>query len=197
MSVSIGTDGPNSFTVVAVCTGNVCRSPVAERLLSLALGSGVNVSSAGTRAVVGHPIMDSMHTMLPGGADNWLGTFRAQELTEEMLSGADLVLGLSREHRAYAAQLCPAAVRRSFTLIEYARLVDSLGPQRLPSGSLIERLHASVPLSAARRYQTSAKLECDNIADPLGHGEEAYRRAFTEIHLAVEQIARGLSVHGG
>jgi protein-tyrosine phosphatase len=44
------------FSILAVCTGNVCRSPAVERLLTGQLFPTVTVSSAGMHALVGHPI---------------------------------------------------------------------------------------------------------------------------------------------
>jgi len=55
-------DGP--FSILTVCTGNVCRSPAVERLLSTELGPTVQVSSAGTHALVGHPISQPMAALL-------------------------------------------------------------------------------------------------------------------------------------
>jgi hypothetical protein len=50
------TDGnDNRFAILCVCTGNVCRSPAAERLLAARLGPGVVVASAGTVAALGGP----------------------------------------------------------------------------------------------------------------------------------------------
>ena len=56
------TDPP--FRILTVCTGNICRSPVAERLLQAGLGDAVAVSSAGVRAVVGDPIHPGMVALL-------------------------------------------------------------------------------------------------------------------------------------
>ena len=52
------------FSILAVCTGNVCRSPAVERLLASKLGPTVRVSSAGTHALVGHPISEPMAALL-------------------------------------------------------------------------------------------------------------------------------------
>ena len=54
------------FTVLAVCTGNICRSPAVERLLVAELGPGsdVHVVSAGVGAVVGAPISPPMAALL-------------------------------------------------------------------------------------------------------------------------------------
>ena len=45
----------DTFSILTVCTGNVCRSPAVERLLASKLGPTVSVASAGTHALVGHP----------------------------------------------------------------------------------------------------------------------------------------------
>ena len=52
------------FTILTVCTGNLCRSPAAERLLASKLGPTVKVSSAGTHALVGQPISEPMAALL-------------------------------------------------------------------------------------------------------------------------------------
>mgnify|MGYP002738687724 CR=1 FL=1 len=48
------------YRILTVCTGNVCRSPAAERLLEHTLNPSVTVRSAGTRALVGEPIHPPM-----------------------------------------------------------------------------------------------------------------------------------------
>ena len=52
------------FSILAVCTGNICRSPAVERLLASQVAPSVSVSSAGTHALVGHPISEPMATLL-------------------------------------------------------------------------------------------------------------------------------------
>ena len=54
----------DAFSILTVCTGNVCRSPAVERLLASKLGPTVSVASAGTHALVGHPISEPMAVLL-------------------------------------------------------------------------------------------------------------------------------------
>src|SRR5215204_6047632 len=83
----------DAFSILTVCTGNVCRSPAVERLLASKLGPTVEVASAGTHALVGHPISEPMAALLSGsGIEDQ--PFAARRLSEEMLKGADLVLPL-------------------------------------------------------------------------------------------------------
>jgi protein-tyrosine phosphatase len=112
--------------------------------------------------------------------------FAAQQLSERVLRTADLMLAMSREHRSVAVGIWPAAVRRAFTLREYARLLQTVEPADLPSGSPADRARASIHLAAARRrHSTEAD---DNLPDPFRRGEAAYRTAFDQIRRAVDEI---------
>ena len=107
------------FRVLYVCTGNICRSAVAERLLrrdlAARLGSRselVQVESAGVRGLVGEPIdADSAAalTALGGNPDG----FAARRLDAELVQGADLVITANRKHRANVVRLDPSAARRT------------------------------------------------------------------------------------
>ena len=178
------------LAILCVCTGNVCRSPAAERMLARALGPSVQVSSAGTYALVGQPFSPPMDRfVLEGGGDP--AGFKAQQLSAEHLRRADLILGMTREHRAAAADLVPAAVRRSFTLREYARLLGRIDLALLPAGSPAERARASLPLAAAQRRHVEAVD--DDVADPYRQADAAYARAFADIEQAVRSIAEVLT----
>jgi protein-tyrosine phosphatase len=168
----------------------VCRSPAAERLLARALGPTVAVTSAGTSALVGEsfsPPMDRL--VLDAGADP-VG-FVARQLSADHLREADLVLGMTRDHRADAVELAPPVVRRAFTLREYARLLGEIDPALLPAVSPAERARASLPLAAAQRRQ--AKAADDDIADPYGGEDAAYAQTFAAIEDAVRVIAEVLN----
>lgn len=178
------------LAILCVCTGNVCRSPAAERLLASPLGPSVSVSSAGTHALIGQPFSPPMDRLVKEGGVDPAG-FRARLLTASLLQQADLVLGMTREHRAAAVDLAPATVRRSFTLLEYARLLLQIDPDLLPAGSPAERARASLPLAAAQRRRTGASD--DDVADPYRRAETAYALAFAEIKQAVTSIAAVLN----
>lgn len=108
--------------VLFVCTGNICRSPIAERVLrhlGEAEGIDLDVSSAGTRAINGlemHP--ESVRVLRSKGLD--YHGFRSQMLTPELAAQSDLVLGMTREHRAVARQLAPSRWKRMYALREIA-----------------------------------------------------------------------------
>ncbi|UFU07258.1 low molecular weight phosphatase family protein [Ruania halotolerans] len=178
------------YRILAVCTGNVCRSPAAERLLTVHLDSSVEVTSAGTHALVGEPISPPMDILLAeAGAD--AERFSARQLSESTVRGADLILALTREHRAAVVDLWPGAVRRTFTLTEFARALEAIDASALPErGSAAERLTAASPLAGALRGQRppSSPTE-DDIVDPYRRERAIYQRSFDQIHRAVTAIA--------
>ena len=176
------------YAILCVCTGNVCRSPVAERLLAVRLGPTVSVVSAGTLGLTGRAIEPQMaaHLAALGLAD--VG-FTARRLTEADVGRADLVLGLTREHRAEAVELAPSAVRRAFTLLEFARLLGQIEPDELPEGTVADRLRTAVPLAAARRRMVTGPVDADDVVDPYRLAQEVYDQSFSAIRVAVAVIA--------
>src|SRR5687768_4033164 len=67
-------------------------------------------------------------TMADRGFD--LGLHRSQQIGPELLQGADLILGMAREHVREAAVLEPSAIGRTFTLKELVRLAETNGGRR-------------------------------------------------------------------
>ena len=182
--------------MLCICTGNLARSPVAERLLAAGLDATVQVTSAGTYAAVGRPIdplMSARLSRLEVAADG----FRARQLTAAQLREADLVLALTREHRGAAVDLWPGSVRRAFTLLEFARLVDQVSANDLPSGSVADRLRAAVPLAAGRRRMLAGPAGADDVPDPHGQPDDVYEVAFTMIVRAATMITRAIGPPGG
>lgn len=180
-----------AFTILAVCTGNVCRSPAVERLLAGRLEPTVSVSSAGTHALVGRPISEPMAALLrrSGVASE---PFRARRLSEQMLREADLILSMTRDQRALIVELWPAAVRRVFTLREFARLLTFVDPSALPLGTPPDRLRAAIRLAAAERGRTRVSPAEDDVVDPFRLADDIYAESFGQIMSAVDVIATRL-----
>src|SRR5438445_10917398 len=107
--------------ILLVCTGNICRSPLAAALLQRALAQrGINdleVSAAGTGAWAGAPVSEGAYLVgLERGLD--LSSHRARLLTRELVEEADLILTMARHHRARVDEL--GGEGRVFVLGEYA-----------------------------------------------------------------------------
>ena len=87
------------FRILTVCTGNICRSPMAERLLQTGFDQMApgefTVASAGTGALVGSEIEPHVAGFIHVfGADS--SNFVSRQLNANILAGQDLVLGLTR-----------------------------------------------------------------------------------------------------
>ena len=169
------------FRVLHVCTGNICRSPMAERLtragLEQRLGADAArfvVESAGTWGHGGAPMEPyALTTLLSYGVDGQ--DFRARELVAEHVAGADLVLGATREHRAAAVVLHPRAASRTFTLREFARLVGAVHAAQLTALDPVERARELVRAAAGRRGLVPPRSpQDDDLADPYQGPESGF-----------------------
>ncbi len=160
--------------------------------------SGVRLVSAGVRAVVGSGMCPNMARFVELGGASPAG-FHAQQLTGELVREAGLILALSRGHRSAVVEGTPAALRRTFTLREFARLVGLVDPSDLtaalggPDGAARatpgERLAALTPLAAARRGQVRVRPEDDDVVDPIGQPTPVAEQAADHIWAAVRTIA--------
>lgn len=162
--------------ILFVCTGNICRSPLAERMLqnrSDELGLGLTVSSAGTRALNGHPMHpESQRVLRQRGLQP--GDFVSRMLTESLAVDADYVLGMTREHRAFARQLAPVRWRRMFALREIGAM---------------STISATSNVGGAVN-PTDERLD---IADPIGQSAAAFDQAGAEIADSVDMLTEWIS----
>jgi protein-tyrosine phosphatase len=181
-------------SILVVCTGNICRSPIAEGLLRDALRrrfaeEAPDVSSAGTSGLEGSGAMpESVQAAAELGID--IGGHVARRLTPTMADGYDLLLCMASEHRD---RIAAGSDRedRAFTLKELVRLLESLPPPAPDAGpdSLAERLAAA---NAARREGAVPASRDDDVADPLGQPLEAYRAIAWELETWNERMVNGL-----
>lgn len=104
--------------ILTLCTGNICRSPLAEALLRDRLGARgrpVSVSSAGIGALVGHPADETTQRVaLRHGVD--LSAHRARQLTPEITRHVDLILAMEKHHLEYALRLDPTTRGKVFLI---------------------------------------------------------------------------------
>jgi len=113
--------GPDvAFAVLFVCTGNTCRSAMAQVLLERRLrGRRVSISSAGTNTVAGMPASDgAAQVMHEQGLD--LSGHRSTPLTAGLVRSADLILCMEVRHRQRVLELVPEAESRTRLLSDFS-----------------------------------------------------------------------------
>ncbi|KAG8150029.1 low molecular weight protein-tyrosine-phosphatase [Burkholderia catarinensis] len=104
-------------TLLVVCVGNVCRSPMAEALLRARL-PGVDVQSAGIGALDGHPAdPHAVALMRDRGLD--LAAHRARRLPPALGARADLILTMDRDQQRWLVRRDPALCGRVYRLGEF------------------------------------------------------------------------------
>lgn len=181
--------------MLVICTGNICRSPIAEGSLRGALdarfGPGApSVDSAGTQGWEGSPAQPgSVAAAAERGID--ITGHVARLLTPQMLGDADLVLAMAGEHSDGAGRMDPEARARIFTLKELVRLLEALPP--VEAGTVVGSLRARVAQANELREGGFAGNPHDHdVADPLGQPQHAYRAIAWELDAWIDRLVAGL-----
>jgi protein-tyrosine phosphatase len=155
-----------------LCTANVCRSVMAEALLSAQLaarGVPAAVSSAGMLAE-GQPSPAEVVAVMTARGCDVIG-HRSRLVVREDLARADLVLGMAREHVRHAAVLLPDVWPRAFTIRELVSRGQEAGA-RLPGEPLGDWL-TRVASGRSRRDLLGGGTALD-VADPVGGPPRGY-----------------------
>jgi protein-tyrosine-phosphatase len=185
------------FRVLFVCTGNICRSALAERLgrafLEEILGHEatlIHLESAGVRAVVGSKMDRDTALVLEGLGGDAAG-FRARQFEPEIVTHADLVLTMTRDHRRLVLERAPKALSRTFTLREAADLADRLDDD-IPGRTFQENArHLVTRLAASRNGRQGSRA--DDVADPIGRPLEVHQQAGESIAEALLPLLRRIA----
>ena len=188
------------LTILAVCTGNICRSPMAEVVLRERLKTlDVRVHSAGTHALVGHEMTEPAQALaVESGAEaDAAARHTARYLVEPMLVDADLVLTMTRGHRSHAVKMVPSTVRRTFTVREFARLAAQLSTSDARAaadlaGSAPKARFAAVLQAIADRRVHAAGVDPqgDDVIDPYRRSQATYVQAASELIPALDEVER-------
>jgi protein-tyrosine phosphatase len=189
-----------AFAVLLVCTGNVCRSPTAEYLLSTRYSAlPMNFSSAGTGATAGQPMQpQALEVAAELGAGLAMASHRARQLTAEMIADADLVIAMARDNRRQIAQLSPSASRKMFTLRELARIATGLTTDAVGTSSTGVPPFFNDPQTilsrfvARRGYFPGEDAESDDVIDPIGRNSTIYDSSGKQILAAIVAIEDAL-----
>ena len=184
------------FRILAVCTGNVHRSAFAAVMLrewsgwylTSDISARISVTSAGTRAASGAPMDAGLLAIVAAlGGDGH--DHRSAQLSDAAIESSDLVLVATRRHRDAVLSRVPSALRRTFTIREAGRIAELLEPARRPQ---LDELRLRVATLADRRAEVGGASPDDDIADPEGHGEEAFHRMVVEELPPLVAVARAL-----
>jgi protein-tyrosine phosphatase len=195
-----------------VCIGNICRSPLAEQLLTARLAEAgladeFIVSSAGLSAVVGAP-MDTIPAEISTGLGGAPANHRGRQLNTTMSSDADLILTMTRAQRDEVVRRYPRTLQRTFSLTEFVTLLAQADAspavtdsEALYSGAAaggaprtfaVEAWRGRVRTLARKRGQ--ARLTAlDDIRDPYLQSRQLHEDVGQQISLAISHIAHSFA----
>ena len=153
--------------ILFVCTGNSCRSVMAQGLMQRALQQAgiesIHVESAGVFAIDGmSPTRETQRVLQEIGID--CTDHRARTLTPEIAHAADLIFVMEQFQADETMRRAPSVKEK----------VHLLKPYGLPRGETVNN---------------------PNIPDPIGKPLEVYEVCFADIREAVERVAKSLGVH--
>ena len=146
------------MNILFICTGNTCRSPMAQAYFNSRAGQckkACSADSAGIAAFAGQPAsVDALEIMKElYGID--MSDHSSKQVNEELIAKADLVLAMTETHKTVLRRAYPNAVDKIFTLAEYA------GP---------------------------ASISTHEVRDPYGMGMSAYKEAVKQITAMIDII---------
>ncbi|HUR18332.1 MAG TPA: hypothetical protein VMZ51_05265 [Acidimicrobiales bacterium] len=172
--------------ILVICTGNICRSPMAEAFLQRRLdgiGEEARVHSAGLLSAGNPASAEGVEILAAMGVDK--SAHRSRRMSEDLLAPADLVLGMAREHVREAVSTVPDAWPRTFTLKELVRRGEELGGRARGQGfeDWLAKLHVGRSRNDLLGYSAA-----DDVADPIGRGANFYRGTAEEL----DDLARRL-----
>ena len=166
---------------------------MAAALLARHLGdAGVEVVVSSTGILFdGRPATDfGVAVMADRGIDT--SAHRSRKLRPEMVTGADIVIGMAREHVAEALAFGPEIWRRAFTLKEIVRLGEEHGGRKSEESleQWLDGLHQARLQAGARTTDLFAPSADDDVADPIGGPRRSYQRTAEELDDLTARLAR-------
>jgi len=148
-------------TVLVVCFGNLCRSPMAEGLFRARLPGGEwRVLSAGTHAVGGDPPTHGSCDAISRLTGIDISGQRSAPLTPSMLESSDFVFTMSRQQALEAAALAPAAAAKIRLLGAFAPAAGTASTPADPGGRRADPLEIADPMGGDQALYDSC---CEHL----------------------------------
>jgi protein-tyrosine-phosphatase len=182
--------------ILFVCTGNTCRSPLAEGMLRNMLQEeqlDAEVRSAGVSAMNGSPISRNSAAILKeAGISDELSS---SALGQTDVDWADVILTMTMSHKGTVIQRHPSAIEKTFTLKEFVE--DD--PEAIAARDVREQLAAEFQMKQAlgqpitdteksRMEKLNGSLFDYDISDPYGGSLDTYRLIAGEIELNLKKL---------
>jgi protein-tyrosine phosphatase len=204
------------FTILHVCVGNICRSPMAERLLMFALRGQVGdrvdelylSHGAGTGSWhIGQPMNPPAARQVRQRGGDPSG-FQARQVNGALIDSSDLILCATAEQVERVLELRPSAEHRTFVLGEFGRLLAEVDLAALPRRdetpasahargvalvAAVDAARGGDPAGDGRRPARKPSRRADNLADPWGMADREFARVADQIEATVRPLAAALT----
>lgn len=177
------------MNILFVCTGNTCRSPMAEAMLrnmAQQRGLSISVRSVGVSTMDGMPTSAEALTALQKRGITHQGT--SERMTKDAVGWATLILTMTARHKQSLLQLYPEAVDYTFTLKEYVYQEEDW----MANVTELEHLYSEMQIQQAlggqltdeqrqRLLHLESSLPSFDIADPFGGTQAIYEACALEL----------------
>lgn len=196
------------MNILFVCTGNTCRSPMAEAIMKARTNH--HVKSAGISTVDGIPTSEGTVKALKSMELDFEGQ-SSQRINDQLVEWADLILTMTRQHKQVVATQYSHAFEKLFTLKEYVsddadgkwqdlkKAYLNLEEKRMlvheehGHQQTEQQLRAFLREEQDEIERIERELPNYDIADPLGMDQQAYQETLDEINDAIETLIKKLS----
>ncbi|NOV04439.1 low molecular weight protein arginine phosphatase [Paenibacillus planticolens] len=186
--------------ILFVCTGNTCRSPLAEGLLRIRVhqeGLAMEVRSAGVSAMTGAPISRNSASLLQEAG--FTESISSLAIQASEVKWADVILTMTMGHKRTVIQRFPDAVEKTFTLKEYVeddhQVLQAIEEREklVTEVQLKQALSQTVTVEERNRIYTLEHAIPDyDISDPYGGSLEVYRQTAKEIGGSLDKLVAKL-----